>query len=234
MEFNKNLEMELKLRDEELLKKFKIIPATQISVNDSFLNYISKSKEQMNFKEKILNVLMNEDIKNFRVQGYDPRLKNNEIIFESGLLPELGKSPLWWEENAKNVLKSKNSRLGNENERLLFVAYILKRLVETNWNKISYCWHEICNDSVNIARYINNTLYYDFVYERTGDKRVVSEFSDLGNVSKIIKSSNDNKFYHVGGARYLNSYEAPIINQSNINYPENNDNLAVGWIVMDE
>ena len=124
--------------------------------------------------------------------------------------------------------------MGNENERLLFVAYILKRLVETNWNKISYCWHEICNDSVNIARYINNTLYYDFVYERTGDKRVVSEFSDLGNVSKIIKSSNDNKFYHVGGARYLNSYEAPIINQSNINYPENNDNLAVGWIVMDE
>ena len=97
MEFNKNLEMELKLRDEELLKKFKIIPATQISVNDSFLNYISKSKEQMNFKEKILNVLMNEDIKNFRVQGYDPSLKNNEIIFESGLLPGLGKSPLWWE-----------------------------------------------------------------------------------------------------------------------------------------
>lgn len=109
-------------RKKESLERilFPVVPASQLSLNDDFLNYEPESYEQQILKDGIEGAIK-DGVKDFRRPIIDPSInEKGEIFFEFGNKPAVGKSILWWEKAAKKYKPSKHSRLGTLNELLCF------------------------------------------------------------------------------------------------------------------
>lgn len=92
-------------RKKELLERilFPVVPASQLSLKDDFLNYEPESYEQQILKDGIEGAIK-DGVKDFRRPIIDPSInEKGEIFFEFGNKPAVGKSILWWEKAAKNI-----------------------------------------------------------------------------------------------------------------------------------
>lgn len=210
-------------------KYFPIVPASTLSLDDEIFHHEPKMKKQREFKEKLIKVI-NYGLYDFRAQRMDPCLdENGNICFKSGMMPAVRKSMIWWAKQAKEFLPEKESRLGSEEERIAFLALLMKELIEEWGYSISDAWEAVCDQSSGIGHYWDSKdAKHDF--EPTGSRQV-GRWYDLGNTYKIVKN-NTNGFFLAGGNYKRVSDFYPLISMQHDNSPNDTKYVSVGWTVL--
>ncbi|MGN1270760.1 MAG: hypothetical protein ACI4UX_02050 [Clostridia bacterium] len=215
----------------KLDRSFPIVKASELSLDDDFLDYNPESISQKVFKEGIEGAIK-DGVKDFRKPVIDPSIdEKGRIFFKMGSQPAIGKSAIWWEKNAKKYMPQKNSRLGTLNEYYAFLAILIKELISTGWKK-SEAWLAVCDDSVDLGHFCNSkNTKGDF--ELTGNRKVILWY-DLANTYKILGNSYTG-FFLASGTYFASSREYPLadieLTFSNMNIPRNG---GVGWIVLNK
>ena len=217
-------------RKKELLERilFPVVPASQLSLNEDFLNYEPESYEQQILKDGIEGAIK-DGVKDFRRPIIDPSInEKGEIFFEFGNKPAVGKSILWWEKDAKKYKPSKHSRLGTLNEYYAFLGFLIKELIGNGLEKPE-AWLAVCDDSRNLGHFCDSKNAND-EFELTGNRKV-GKWYDLGNTYKIFGNSK------TGFLLESSSFESeyPIADvQPNFRHLNTPRYGGVGWIVLDK
>ena len=222
----------LSLSEDNLNEKFPIVDIEGISEDDEFLSFTPPDSNGKRIKESIFKA-KNEKMKNFRISAMDPSLNGDkeEIIFDKGFKPAVGKSYFWWRVQARRLCYKKNSRLISPIEMDVFLGSIIKYLYENEEYKIEEAWYAVCCNSKRLGHYYNSSKSKN-VFEKTG-RRKVGDFFDLANTSKITYDPETGGFFEYGGAYTNNSKTYPLAfmeNFSNIDIPRE---VSVGKIVID-
>lgn len=206
------------------------IETSKLLLSDAFLQYIPQTDAQQNLKERLENMIPN-GLNDFYKPIYDPSFtRQGEIAFVEGKTPAIGKSYTWWEKAAQELLPEYGSRLGTEEEYIAFLGVLIKTL--SNTPNIGFNpWEAICDDSRELGHYWNSKEAKED-YEKTGSRKV-SEFYDLANVFKALKSKDGNLGFCIASGTFLgDGQEYPI---ATIKYRLRNNalNKGVGWIIFD-
>lgn len=216
----------------EIDEFFPIVEASKLSLDDDFLDYIPVTDRQKKLKSQIENVIK-EGITDFRVQKYDPTFDDDfNICYGKLNKPAIDKSARWWKKRALEFWPEKQSRLGNINERVAFLAVLIKQFVnEKNMNK-EVAWNYICDNSCFLGNYWDS---YDSKHrlEKTG-MRQVFKWLDLGNTYKIISDNEEKFFYTVGGDYSSDGKEHPLSDMYLISDCNHSLYSGTGWIVLPE
>ena len=168
---------------------FVCIKASELSLNDEFMQYQPKIEIEKKFKY-LLKEVIKEGIADFWRPRMDPSIEQGKICFKLGMEPAVGKSCQWWRDNAKKFNPKRNSRLGTKSQYIAFLGVLIKTLVAEGWN-IDEAWYAVCNDSKELGHYKNSeNAKYEF--EPTGS-RVIAGFYDLANTNKILEEDEEDK-----------------------------------------
>lgn len=240
---------------------FPIVESSKLSLDDNFLQYIPKTEKQRELKEKIENVIR-IGVPDFRHSIIDPSVnQQGEIYFEMGQKPGIGYTMKWWEDNAKKIFPSKNSRVGSDSQYYAFLAVLMRDairdLIESEFlNTIrrfhimagysteeevdevvkESIWGNFCDDSSPIAYYCDtmdkeNWTKHGFQIQRTGSMPY-GKWYDLANTLKIVKSKESGKLLFMSGSAYLLGCEVPV-GMSSSGYVGETYSCSTGWIVCD-
>lgn len=209
------------------------VEASKLSLADAFMQYEPQNTEEKEFKELLVKVIK-KGVKDFWRPKYDPTFKDNleyEICYMPGGMPAAGKSYDWWVKNAKNVMPSRNSRLGKKTEYIAFLGVLIKKLVESGYS-VADAWTAVCCDSTNLGHYWNSKdACYKF--EPTGSREVCS-FYDLGNTFKLVAADEGEEgYWAVGGDFFYSGYYVPLACMSSYSVRHSVVRNSVGWIVFD-
>ena len=198
---------------------------------DEIMNFEPKTDRQKAVKEATMRAI-NEGIMDFRVPIYSPSLSySNEITFEKGKKPLVGKDENFWVKVAKEYNPEKNSRIGTETEYYVFLATLILFLIEKKGLKADEAWTEVCDYSENLGNFFD-TKGGTHEFELTGS-RPVDKWCDLGNTRKIIYNEEAKK-YELAGGSYANlSFKHPLANTRLIREKDNMIYESTGWIIMD-
>lgn len=218
--------------DRDFEQRFPIVDVEGISLKDRFLEHEPLTPMESRIKNSILYAKQHK-MKNFRKPAYDPSFSDDRktIVFEPEKKPAVGKTGEWWEAKFKSFMPEKNSRSMTRLEYDLFLAVIIKYLVDEEDYGIHAAWKAVCEDSKGIGHYYNskNTNHK---LEPTGS-RAVGKFYDLGNTIKLIKADEGWGFWYAGSYFKRLGYVFPLANLR-ICYPnENYFKECVGCMVMD-
>lgn len=210
-----------------------LIEASKLSLSDAFMQHEPQNTEEKEFKELLVEVIK-KGVKDFWRPKYDPVFTDNldsAISYIPGKFPATGKSYDWWENNAKNVMPSRNSRLGKKAEYIAFLGVLIKKLVEDGWS-ITDSWAAVCFDSTNLGHYWNSKdARYKF--EPTGSREVCG-FYDLGNTFKLVATDeNEEGYWAVGGDFFYSGYYVPLACMSSYIVRHSIVRNSTGWIVFD-
>lgn len=211
---------------------FKKVPASELSLNDKFMNHIPKTKQEKNLMEEVKKVIT-VGMYDFWRPVCDPSLDNKgRICYEPGKMPAVDKSYNWWAKKAKEFFPERGSRLGTKSEYVAFLATLIKELVATGW-KVADAWYAVCNDSKKLGHYRNSKDAKNG-FESTGS-REVCDWCDLGNVYKIVAEDKETGVFWVAGGCY---YDGSDIGPLAVLYPSILRNIGntsgCGWIVLTE
>lgn len=211
---------------------FPIVRASTLSLDDMFLRNEPETRKQCDFKA-LLTSAIESGLKDFRAQRIDPSFDDNgNIVYGSGQMPAVGKSPNWWKENAIKFLPEKRSRLGTNKEHIAFLGLLLKYLVDEENYTVSDAWKAVCDQSKGLAHYWNSEDSKRSL-EPTGSRKI-GEWYDLANTYKITTDENTaSSFFHEGGHCQCNGESFPLTTSSKIIYPDIFYFGSVGWIVLD-
>lgn len=210
-------------------KYFSIVRASTLSLSDEFLEHEPENDEQREFKLRLIQTIKS-GMSDFRAQRIDATIDEfDKICYQKGKKPAVGKSPIWWEKNAKEVLPEKESRLGTINERTAFLALLIKYLTTEQGYTISDAWKIVCNQSKDLGHY-KDTKNAKNKFETTGS-RGIGEWYDLANTCKIIIDDTKFRFFSNGGFYYDNGDEYPLASFNSIVSPCFDLFDSVGWIV---
>lgn len=215
---------------------FPIVRASTLSLDDEFLKHEPESDKQRKFKSRIIEIIKS-GIKDFRAQSMDPTLdEEGKICFKSNVNPSSNKSPNWWKENAKKFMPQMGSRLGTLEERIAFLAVLMKYLIEERNYTIKDAWIAICDDSRYLANYINSPN--GGKPENTG-KNQIGKWCDLGNTSKFLYDEELEEFSFISTYWGYESYNPPLASIKVMDCLEYDNSYfdtvfayAVGWIVL--
>ena len=209
-----------------------LIEASKLRLNDKFMQHIPRTWAEHALHNSIRTVIF-EKIKDFYRPSIDPSLHSDRISYTKGLNPAVGKSYMWWKNNAKSLCLERNSRLGTTREYTAFLGVLIKSMVNAGW-KVEDAWHAVCNNSCGLGNYWSNTQGDKCNFEPTG-KRNVCGFYDLANVRKILASDKDQTGVFLASGCYNYSGDAfPIATLIRIEYSPINFNSCVGWIVFEK
>lgn len=226
-----------KITQEYLEEFFPVVKASTLSLTEDFLKHKPESVEQRLFKKRLIRAIRS-GLSDFRAQKIDASIdESGHICYKAGMRPAVGRSVKWWKKSANDFLPEKESRLGTTNERIAFLALLIKYLVEEQEYTISDAWKAVCDQSKDLGHYWDSeSPKYDF--ERTG-RRKVGYWYDLANTYKITVEENGS-FSLFGG--YFKNFGKfyPLADWCNYdisNYDCNHDydyefEFSVGWIVM--
>jgi len=209
------------------------IPASQLSMNDYFMQYIPRTPKEKAFKNQVEQVIKS-GLRDFWRPIYDPSFTDDGegIRYEPGMWPAIGKSYVWWKKAAKNFLPKRGSRLGTRSEYIAFLATLIKVLVNTG-ESVEWAWNAVCNDSRELGYYwdLQNANHH---FESTGS-RCVCGFYDLGNTYKVLAEDIENEgFFVAGGAYDYGSERYPLSDMElDLEYIYPCDE-GVGWIVLSD
>lgn len=215
---------------------FPIVRASTLSLEDDFLKHIPESENQRKFKIRLIEVIKS-GVKDFRAQSMDPSLdKEGKICFCANADPSSNKSPNWWKENAKKFMPERGSRLGTLEERIAFLAVLMKYLIDEKEYSIRDAWIAICDDSKYLGNY-NNSLNGGKP-ETTGKSRI-GKWCDLSNTSKFLYDEELGEFSFISTYWGYESYNVPLATiivkdclQYDDKYFDTVYAYAVGWIVL--
>lgn len=220
--------------DEVFERRFPIIQGSKLSPNDPCMMHEPVTKNQTKLKNA-LQELMKTRLYDFRVACMDPSLDwRGNIFFEIGNKPAVKHYTTWWEKKLKEFMPQKDSRMGTINERNIFLGVLIKTLVEEQGYSINDAWAAVCDDSCELGHYSNSENAQKDELEPTGSRKV-GKFSDLANVYKIVKNSQNNGYMFTGGAFNFKSFDAPLMARFETANGYNLDfcDTSVGWLVMD-
>lgn len=207
------------------------VEASELRLDDEFMKYQPKTKEQREFKE-LVETAIKSGLKDFWRPICDPSFDDNgRICYEPGNMPAVYKSYNWWEETTKNFCPERGSRLGTKTEYIAFLAVLIKELIASG-KSVEWTWNAVCNDSKELGHYVNSDNA-KYAYEDTGS-RAVCGFYDLANVFKILAEDKEScGFWIAGGVCLDGSDYYPLA--SHYHYLPNDDVFiyAVGWLVLE-
>lgn len=211
-----------------------LIDAESLSINDEFMEYRPKTDAEERTKQ-LIDEAIRKGVKNFYRPKVDPSFTENEenICFEPGKQPAVGKSYVWWMEEARKYKPNRFSRLGTRLEYGAFLGVLLKKLIEERKN-VAWAWNAVCNDSHELGHYWNseNSKYK---IEPTGS-RYICDFYDLANTFKILRDYGEEGegWWLASGSYISGGANSTISNLVNIESWRCSDDTyyAVGWIVL--
>ena len=217
---------------EWLDKYFPLVEASQLSINDEFLQHEPETRNQNGFKRVLIKAI-NSGLTDFRAQAIDPSFdKEGKICYVPRMMPAVGKSAKWWYKNAPNFLPEKNSRQGLTKERIAFLGLLIKNLVEEHGYTISNAWRAICDLSKDLGHYLDSKGAKGEL-EPTGSRKV-GKWYDLANTFKItVDDEKASGFSLVGGNfdNHCDYYHLACVR--NVNSPNIVYYGSVGWLVLD-
>lgn len=229
-----------------LEEAFPAINVQEIVNNEKLINFKPQSPVQERVMKSI-QLAKKINLSNFRAQTIAPAFSNeteNGILYAKGLKPASGKSAVWWEEAFSKYMPEKNSRIGELLEYDIFLAYLVKELLNKGYDE-TIAWYVICDNSSCL---VPSAFLKDLDCEliSTGNLQV-GEYSDIGGTLKLVCSKKycykDNKYSINESFRrrhYLccsNITEDKGFGYLRQNYIENEEHpiyWTVGWMVMDE
>ena len=234
---------ENKMTDENDI--FELVEASELSLNDEFMQYEPKTDEQKELKT-LLTYAIQKGLKDFYCPRLDPSLdKYERICYKFGEMPAVKKEYSWWYEHALLFCPRRGSRLGYKTERVAFLGVMIKRLVASG-RTVPNAWYAVCNDSRELGHYINseNAIVQDneddieyWEFEETGS-REICKFFDLGNTCKYVSDDKDDFFFWLaGGCSNYCSFGNPL---ASFNKLFHNDDwyvgrgYSVGWVVLEK
>jgi len=225
--------MDVKRNEKTILQADLIlIEAEELSLDDDFMKYEPKTKEQNEVKALIIEVI-EKKVKNFYRPKCDPSFTEDGkgICFIPGKMPAVGKSCIWWYDTAKAYNPKRNSRLGTRLHYGAFLGVLIKKLVEERVN-LEWAWTAVCNDSWVLGHYWNSeNAKHDF--ELTCS-RMTCGFYDLANTYKILAEDKEGiSFFEASGIYDCLGDYYPVADIDCICYPNIIRNYDVGWIVLD-
>lgn len=135
---------------------FVLIDAENLSLDDEFMKYEPKTKNESKAKELISEAICS-GVKNFYQSKCVPSFaeRNENIRFSPGKNPAVGETYTWWKEIAKEYYPKRNSRLGTILQYSAFLGVLIKRLVQEG-NSVEWSWHVVCNNSFELEEYWNH------------------------------------------------------------------------------
>lgn len=217
---------------------FKLVPASQLSLEDDFLKYSPKTKKEQNFKNRV-ETAIKSGLKDFWRPVYDPSFYNYvRICYEPGKMPAVGKSYNWWAKTANEFKPEQGSRLGTKSEYVAFLAVLIKELVNSG-KSVEWAWNAVCNNSKELGNYWNSKdsskcAQNDF--EPTGSREICGWY-DLANSFKILAEDEEaGGLWQAGGFYGYFSHEFPLAGMGHVcssNYRNYVDYQCCGWLVLD-
>ena len=210
--------------------QFVLVPASSLSLTDKFLRHEPQSERERVFKKLLTNVIKS-GVSDFYRPKLDPSVdREGNICYQAGLKPAVGKSYIWWEQQAKKFYPERKSRLGTKSEYIAFLGVLLKKLVESGW-KVDAAWHAVCEDSKKFGHYwLSEDNLHDI--ELTGSREICGYF-DLSDTYKILADDEETGgFWIAGGFVNINSRCNPIAALFHYELRNFGYNFSVGWLVL--
>lgn len=226
----RNDQEEIKGTQKYIEKYFPIVKASTLSLKDEFLMHEPETSQQTGFKNALISAI-ESGLSDFRAQRMDASFdEEGNICFKAGMKPAVGKSPNWWEKNAKKFMPEKGSRLGMTKERIAFLGLLIKYLIEEKGYTVSNAWKAVCNQSKDLGHYWDSeNAKHEF--ENTGSRQV-GEWRDLANTYKITVDDEAGGFSLVGGYYFNYGNLYPLADVVSVDFPYCEYYFSVGWLVL--
>ena len=208
---------------------FPIVQASDLTLKQGILAYTPKTEKQAIFKTRLEKVVKS-GLSDFRAQSQYPIPLDGKLIYRQHLPFEPSISLIQWETRAKEVNPLKRSRLGYATQRIAFLGYIIKLLVEKHKYTLDEAWYAVCDDSGKIAYFANSNSKY---------LHSIGPFSDLGNGYSITINDleeSDCHFAFFGGHPLDDGKYRPLANIIFENFRGSGDyteDSSCGWVVSD-
>lgn len=224
--------VQLQVGSKEFEEMFPIVDIENVSLQDSFMSYEPENNLEKRVKFNITRA-KELGMKNFRKPCMDPSFEDDgeTIIYCAGKKPAVGKSALWWNENAPKFMPEKNSRQIDDLEKDVSLGIIIKYLVEEKKYKVKDAWKAVCVNSKDIGHY-HDSKNPKGDFERTGSRKV-GKWYDLGNTRKIVKRRGASGFVLFGRNYSKDVNDHPLAVAVNIIFSNEEYSNSVGEIRLD-
>lgn len=210
---------------ESLEYYFPIVKASELSLEDEFLQHNPETPNQRSFKERLIRVIKS-GISDFRAQKIAPSFDSKgNITYKYGDGVATKQSVKWWYDKSKEFMPERNSRLGTTDERIAFLGILLKELISEKKLAVDEAWKAICDD---------NTIFMDCIDTENGIVTTgnceMGVWCDLITACTItVEQEEELKFSLVGGS-YLD--KSPLADvYSEVPY-DKQLYTCTGWIVL--
>ena len=209
-----------------------LIEAESLSLDDEFMKHKPETEQEKETKALIKEAI-EKGVKNFYRPIMDPSFtKTGEnICYEKGRLPAVGKSYNWWKKVAEEYCPERNSRLGTRLEYGAFLGVLIKNLV-ADGECVSWAWNAVCNDSKELGHYCNSKdAKHDF--EPTSS-RCICKYYDLDNTYKVLAKDEAGGFWVAGGYYYYAGPKGNVPLTDICLYSRRcyDRDVSVGWLVL--
>ena len=210
---------------------FVLCKASKLSLNDKFMKYEPRTKNEKEFKELLEKAIKN-GVRDFYRPKFDPSIdEQGKIFYGKGNTPVVGKTYAWWKEKADNFWPKRKSRIGRHDEYIAFLGTVIKKLLKVGWG-IEDAWNAVCNDSAVLGHYWNSPNNKCRCIEPTGSREVAG-FFDLANTHKIL-SNGKGGIYTAGGSAYDDGDYTPLASLWPYDRWNITNEYGVGWIVLEK
>lgn len=213
---------------ESLEYYFPIVKASELSLEDEFLQHNPETPNQRSFKERLIRVIKS-GISDFRAQKIAPSFDaKGNITYKYGDGVATKQSVEWWYDKAKEFMPERNSRLGTTDERIAFLGTLLKELISGEKKiAVDEAWKAICDDNTILEKYMDCLDTESIVTTGNGE---IGSWYDLRTAATItVEQEEELKFSLVGGCRMGTFPLADIFSEVSC------DKLlytCTGWIVL--
>jgi len=209
---------------------FVCIKASELSLDDEFMQHKPNSKREQELKDA-LKAVIKKGIADFWRPRMDPSFdKKGNICFKAGEKPAVGKTYNWWRDNSKKFNPKRKSRLGTKPQYIAFLGVLIKTLVAEDWT-VDEAWNAVCNDSKKLG-HCWNAENAKHAFESTGS-RAIAGFYDLANAYKILTVDGvDGYFWLAGGSNYHYGFYYPLADLDLHYNCDDRSSYGVGWLVL--
>ena len=190
------------------------------------LKYQPCTEKEEKFKRN-LEKAISVGIKSFKVPVNDPSFsEDGKLQFIAGAKPAVRYSY----NELEKIAKENALRLGTQYEYILFLATLIKRLIEEGWSKLD-AWNAVCNDSKKLGHYYNSENAAG-EFELTGSRMVAGK-CDLANTYKMLAKDDEAGGFWIAGGDYTdNSNNFPLVDLSFHDKFDCHYGFSVGWFVL--
>lgn len=211
---------------------FRLIEASNLSCEDAFMQHKPKTPNEEKFKEYISQAIAN-GLNDFYHPICDASFDDNDgICFAPGNRPAVGKSYAWWNKVAKEFCPERGSRLGTKKEYMVFLAWIMKRLVDSKM-PVEEVWEYFCNNSTRLAHF-SNSSFAKSTFEPTGSRTLLG-FFDFANTYKILADDEEPASFWMATGSYVNMGYCFTLTLAYQHFSKDNvHKFGTGWLVLEK